>query len=47
MFIYWSFETPEDQYRRTSWGDRIGFLGKVVIHFFDKTRWTRTLRVVR
>ena len=47
MFIYWSFETPGDQYRKTSWGDRILFLGKVVLHFFDETRWKRTLQVVR
>jgi signal peptidase I len=47
MFIYWSFETPENQYRKTSWGDRILFFGQVVLHFFDETRWKRTLRVVR
>ncbi|MGO9085638.1 MAG: signal peptidase I [Candidatus Sulfotelmatobacter sp.] len=47
MFIYWSFETPEGQYTKTSWGDRILFLGKVVLHFFDQTRWKRTLRVVK
>jgi signal peptidase I len=47
MFIYWSFETPELQYTKTSWGDRIGFLGKVILHFFDETRWKRTLRVVK
>src|SRR5579864_4047335 len=47
MFIYWSFETPGDQYQRTSLGDRLGFLAHVVIHFFDETRWRRTLRVVR
>jgi signal peptidase I len=47
MFIYWSFETPEDQYRRTDWGDRLLFLGKVVLHFFDETRWRRTLQVVK
>jgi len=47
MFIYWSFETPENQYRKTEWSERILFLGKVVIHFFDKTRWRRTLQVVR
>ena len=47
MFIYWSFETPGDQYRRTSMGDRLGFLAHVVIHFFDETRWRRTLRVVQ
>jgi signal peptidase I len=47
MFIYWSFQTPGDQYQRTSIGERIGFLAHVVIHFFDETRWRRTLRVVR
>ena len=47
MFIYWSFETPSDQYRRTSIGDRLGFLAHVVIHFFDETRWRRTLRAVQ
>jgi signal peptidase I len=47
MFIYWSFETPEDQYRRTDWGDRLLFFSKVVIHFFDETRWKRTMQVVR
>jgi signal peptidase I len=47
MFIYWSFETPADQYRRTSMGDRLGFWAHIVIHFFDQTRWRRTLRVVR
>jgi signal peptidase I len=47
MFIYWSFETPGDQYRKTAIGDRVGFLAHVIIHFFDETRWRRTLRVVR
>jgi signal peptidase I len=47
MFIYWSFETPDDQYRKTAWGDRALFLGKVVLHFFDETRWKRTLQFVR
>lgn len=47
MFIYWSFETPADQYRKTDFGDRIGFLTHVVLHFFDETRWRRTLKVVR
>jgi len=47
MFIYWSFETPDDQYRKTAWSDRLQFLGKVVLHFFDETRWKRTFKVVR
>jgi len=47
MFIYWSFETPSNQYQKTDIGDRVGFLAHVVLHFFDETRWRRTLRVVR
>jgi signal peptidase I len=47
MFIYWSFKTPEDQYHKTEWGDRILFIGRIIIHFFDETRWGRTLNVVR
>jgi signal peptidase I len=47
MFVYWSFNTPPDQYRHTEIGERIGFLVHVVIHFFDETRWRRTFRLVR
>jgi signal peptidase I len=47
MFIYWSFDTPADQYTKTDMGDRLGFLAHVVLHFFDETRWGRTLKVVR
>ena len=46
MFIYWSFITPPDQYQMRGAGDRLGFLAHVVIHFFDETRWSRTLRIV-
>jgi len=47
MFIYWSFETPEDQYEKTGIGDRVSFLGHIILHFFDKTEWKRTLRSVK
>jgi len=47
LFIYWSFVTPGDQYKKTAWTDQIGFMARVVIHFFDETRWRRTLQVVR
>jgi signal peptidase I len=47
MFIYWSFVTPADQYQMRSMGDRLGFLAHIIIHFFDETRWSRTLRIVR
>jgi signal peptidase I len=47
MFIYWSFETPEDQYQKTGAWDRVSFLGHIILHFFDKTEWKRTLRSVK
>jgi len=47
MFIYWSFETPPNQYMEKEVSQRVGFLVHVVIHFFDETRWRRTFRVVR
>src|ERR1700757_1208036 len=46
MFIYWSFNTPPDQYRRTQVSARLGFLAHIVFHFFGETRWRRTFKVV-
>jgi signal peptidase I len=46
MFIYWSFETPANQYKKDSIADRVGFLVHIVFHFFDQTRWSRMLKVV-
>jgi signal peptidase I len=47
MFIYWSFQTPAGQYRKDSIAERVGFLVHIVFHFFDQTRWSRMLKVVR
>ncbi len=47
MFVYWSFETPADQIYKTSVGDRIGFIGHILLHIFDETRWKRTLHIIR
>jgi len=47
MFVYWSFETPPDQYLQKEVSQRVGFLVHVIIHFFDETRWRRTFRMIR
>ncbi len=47
MFLYWSFQQPRDEYTRTSIAERLQFLGTIVLHFFDQTRWSRMFRVVR
>jgi signal peptidase I len=45
--IYWSFETPRDEYLMTSLKDRAGQLKDVFLNFFTKTRWSRSLKVIR
>jgi signal peptidase I len=47
MFVYWSFETPADQIDKTSMADRIGFMGHILLHIFDETRWKRTFHIIR
>jgi len=47
MFVYWSFNTPDDQENKTSMSDRVAFMFHVLIHIFDGTRWSRTLHVIR
>ncbi|WP_446741911.1 signal peptidase I [Silvibacterium acidisoli] len=47
LFVYWSFITPDDQFEKTGAGDRIGFTLHTILHFFDQTRWSRTLHRVK
>lgn len=47
LFVYWSFQTPADQIEKQSLGERVSFMGHVLIHIFDQTRWKRTLHVIR
>jgi signal peptidase I len=47
MFVYWSFETPADQINKQSIGERIGFMGHILFHIFDETRWKRTFHLVK
>ena len=47
LFNYWSFVTSEGQEYKTSAGDRASFFAHTVIHFFDQTRWNRTLHLIR
>lgn len=47
LAIYWSYETPRDEYLQTSASDRVQQFADVFLNFFTKTRWSRTLRVIR
>lgn len=46
LFIYWSFETPADQYERTSLTDRLSFIFHIITHLFTQTRWNRMFHMV-
>jgi signal peptidase I len=47
LVIYWSFETPRDEYLQTSLPDRLRQMTDVVVNFFTKTRWQRTFKVIQ
>ncbi len=47
MFIYWSFETSGEQVNKRTMADRVQWFGTILFHFFDRTRWSRTLMGVR
>jgi signal peptidase I len=47
LFVYWSFQTPDDQGDKTATGDKLRFLLHEATHFFDETRWGRTFHVTR
>ena len=47
LVVFWSFETAGDEYLRTSPGQRLERITDVVLNFFTKTEWKRTLKIIR
>jgi signal peptidase I len=47
LIIYWSYETPREEYLQTSIKDRLSQFTDVLLNFFSKTRWHRTFRIIR
>jgi len=47
LAIYWSYETPRDEYLQTSVTDRLKQFTDVFLNFFTKTRSRRTLKIIR
>ncbi len=47
LAIYWSYETPRDEYLQTRISDRAKQFADVFLNFFTKTRWRRTLKIIR
>ena len=47
LFVYWSFQTPASQIYNQGIGDRISYMGHVLLHILDQTRWARTLHLIK
>ena len=47
LFNFWSFETNEVDESQAGWGAKVGSFGTTALHFFDKTRWKRTLHPIK
>ncbi len=47
LLVYWSYggETPDGQWH--SWGHKLGQIGRTATGFFSRTRWERTMHLVR
>ncbi|HEX3435296.1 MAG TPA: signal peptidase I, partial [Pseudacidobacterium sp.] len=46
LFVYWSFEAPENNELKPSISEQLSSTANEILHFFDKTRWRRTLHRV-
>jgi len=47
LFIYWSYEAEPNSHEWRGWSDRVRQLVSVGVHFFTRTRWGRSLSLVR
>jgi len=47
LVIYWSYDTPRDEYLQTSLRERASQIADVFLNFFTKTRWKRSFKIVR
>jgi signal peptidase I len=49
LFNYWSYETTAEEMdaQQASMGARIGSFFSTALHFFPRTRWKRTLHLIR
>ena len=47
LFVYWSFKTPASQISKQSVAERLSFMGHILVHLVDGTRWSRTFHIIR
>jgi len=47
LFVYWSFDLPENNELKPALSEQVGTMTHEMLHFFDGTRWGRTLHQVQ
>jgi signal peptidase I len=47
MFVFWSFEPTPGMYQPSGMADRVKNFLYTAVNFFNRTRWSRTFRLVR
>jgi signal peptidase I len=47
LFVYWSFPSPDGEDEKATVAEKTSFTLHEIIHFFDETRWRRTLHPVK
>ena len=47
LLVYWSYQADPDSAEWHGLADKLGRLAGVALHFFTRTRWNRTFRLVR
>lgn len=47
LMVYWSYDATTQEYLETDTVERIKNLASTVIHFFSRTRWSRTFLLAR
>lgn len=46
MLVYWSYAADEQTYATSGVSDSLTQFGNVILHFFTRTRWDRTLKII-
>jgi signal peptidase I len=47
LIIYWSYQATTEELTGNSFGSLLSHFGDLALHFFSRTRWDRTFRLVR
>jgi signal peptidase I len=47
FMVYWSFDSGQELTEWPGYGGKLRQVGQVALHFFTRTRWNRTFRIVR